>query len=613
MKANHPYSDIESVKNDIILFGNQIVSADNLSPENDNFHQARYKLYDLAASNMPSDVVNAIRSDEKLNSLIKQIFPISCEAGIHEECFIAQQLLKKDHLTFGHIFRNYHGHIYESLMNDELAFLEAQDNIQMSEEHVVYIGGGAMPIPAMLLAQKTGCRITITDPHAPSCYVARQLICRVGLDHLIDIVTVSGQTFDYSDATLVFTANWIPDKAGIFARLAEFDNLKFVIFRSAADETLSFIINDSIRVCDVCNYGLELLHKTKKRENISLISLVLQQSTKKRNCSTNIKSCARKRTTRVVDHMTDLIGNTPMLRMDSEKTGLKNIDLYAKLEHLNPFGSIKDRTAWGMLKPHIKDLKEKKKSILELSSGNAARGLQAIAAINGISMETVSNRIRVHEMREMLQLQGAKITPMPEDINASDAYEALQAVDLRAEREKDDFFYTDQYRNPNNDGTHYSGTGKEIIEDLGFVDYFIGSVGTAGSSMGTSRRLKEVNPQLDITGVISEKEDYVPGIRHKDEIFNIGPFDEDYYSRLIDIDVQTAIDGILELTRHYGVMAGPSSGATYKAALEHLKEVDGTLTERKVAVFIVCDRAEMYFSWIKERRPELFDVSTLLS
>ncbi len=599
------YSDIEFIKNEIFKFGHQIISTKDLSPENDNFHQARYKLYDLAKIEVTADILENIRNDQKLQNLIKQIFPISCEAGIHEECFIAEQLLKKDNLTFGHIFRNYHGEIYEALMNDELKFLESQENISMSDEHITYIGGGALPIPAMLLAQKTGCKITIIDPHTPSCIVSQNLIKRIGLDHLITIVAASGQSYDYTNTSLVFTANWIPDKAGIFSRLTEFNNLKYVIFRSAAEDSLSFIINDFVNICDVCDKGLNLVYKTKKREDISLISLILNKQIEEEPC-VHKAPCPKFRTPRIINEMTDLIGNTPMLRLDPNKTGLKHIDLYAKLEHLNPFGSIKDRTAWGMLKPHINDLKEKKKSILELSSGNAARGLQAIASINGLQLETVSNRIRVHEMRDMLQLQGAKVTPMAEDLDSSDAYAALKAVDIRAEKDKDHFFYTDQYRNPNNDGTHYSHTGQEIIEDLGSVDYFIGSVGTAGSTMGISRRLKEQNFDLDITGVISEKDDYVPGLRHKDEIFDIGPFKENYYSRLIDIDVQNAIDGILELTRDYGVMAGPSSGATYVAAIRHLREVDKTLSSKKTAVFVVCDRAEMYFSWIKVRRPDLF-------
>lgn len=311
-------------------------------------------------------------------------------------------------------------------------------------------------------------------------------------------------------------------------------------------------------------------------------------------------------TRKVVDCMSELIGNTPMLRLDPKKTGLKNIELYAKLDHLNPFGSIKDRTAKGMLSPHLETIKQNGQSILELSSGNAARGLQAIASIHGIQLETVSNRIRVEEMRDMLSLQGAKISPMPEGVDSSDAYAALHAVDDIARDQSQAYFYTNQYRNPNNDGTHYATTGQEILDDLGHVDYFIGSIGTAGSSVGISSKLKEGNPELDITGVISEKDDYVPGIRHKDEIFNVGPYKENLYHRLVDIDVQEAIDGILGLVRDYGVMAGPSSGATYMAALKYLRSIDDLQTAPKTATFIVCDRVEMYFSWIKARRPEIF-------
>lgn len=310
-------------------------------------------------------------------------------------------------------------------------------------------------------------------------------------------------------------------------------------------------------------------------------------------------------TPRIVDTIDQLIGRTPLLRMDPAKTGLKNIDLYAKLEHLNPFGSIKDRTALGMLGPHIARLATEKKTVLELSSGNAARGLQALSSIYGVQTETVSNRIRIPEMRKVLQIQGAQITPI-NNIDNTDAYAALHFVDQKAAHESDRYFYTDQYRNPANDGTHAAQTGQEIVDDLGAVDYFIGAIGTAGSTVGISRRLRDTNVQLDVTGVVSEKTDFIPGIRHQDEVFDVGAFHQDKYNRISDVTSQDAIQGVLDLVRLYGVMAGPSSGATYCAALRFLKSVDADLTERKSAVFVVFDRLELYLSYIEERRPDLF-------
>lgn len=624
---NNTANDLDSLRDDILSAAHTMLEAVQGGAANDDFHEARYRLYDIATRDIKPETFMSLVNDPEIQAVAKRIFPVSCQAGVVEECTIARELLLNPNLTFGHIYRNYYGEIYKVLMEDEMSFLQAQPCIDMQKERVAYIGGGALPIPAILLAQHTGCHVTIVDPHPESCELARDLIKRISMDHLIDVAQEFGETYDYSNDTLIFIANWIVSKNEILGRLSEYTNLKYCIFRTAAEQSLSFIINDLIELSDVYDLGFGLEHRTKKRPDVSLESLILslpgaheeitddeaQINARKQMPEVgedDVTFCAmmheqNKRTTRVIDSMTDLIGNTPMLRLDPAKTGLKNIEVYAKLEHMNPFGSIKDRTAWAMLKPHIANIKDKGKSVLELSSGNAARGLQAVAAIHGVQLETVSNRIRVKEMMNALIMQGAKISPITE-VDPSDAYSALHFVDDKATAEKEEYYYTDQYRNPANDGTHYSQTGREILEDIGAVDYFFGSVGTAGSSVGISRRLKEANADLDITGVISEKEDYIPGLRHKDEIFEIGPFDEKLYSRIEAVTTLEAIDGMIELSRDYGVMAGPSSGATYMAAIKHLREIDATLDQPVQAVFIVCDRMEMYFSWIAERRPDLF-------
>jgi cysteine synthase B len=244
--------------------------------------------------------------------------------------------------------------------------------------------------------------------------------------------------------------------------------------------------------------------------------------------------------------------------------------------------------------------------VLELSSGNAARALQAIAGMHGTKLETVSGRIKVDEMRKILKLQGATVTPIDHLVDLNDAYAALDLVDAKAADQKDRYFYTDQYRNPANDGTHYAATGREIVRDIGPVDYMIGSVGTAGSTVGISRQLKQANDRLKTVGVVSEPDDFIPGIRHRGEIFDVGAFREDYYEALMGVSAQDAIAGLLELARAYGVMCGPSSGAAYMAALRYLKEQDGKATAPQKAVFVVCDRVELYLSYIEARRPDIF-------
>lgn len=594
-------TDAARVREEILAAGRVIMSSTDRSPENRAFHDARYKLYELAAANADESLIRVLQADPEITGMTSAVFPLSCEAGIFEECAIAAKLLTEDNLTFGKIYRSYYGEVYESLMLDELAWLNGLGAIDMPSQRVAYIGGGAMPIPAMLLAQRMGCRVTIIDPHTESCRLAAGLIQRTGLSHLVDVQCLGGQEVDYGDYTLVWMANWIADKEPIFCRIQEYPQVRYVMARSAAQGSLSFIINHVVDPRSCCGKDFAALHVTERRACVSLVSVILGNPAHKVE-----EYVAPARSRRVVDNMTDLIGNTPMLRLDPAKTGLKNIELYAKLEHMNPFGSIKDRTAMGMLGPHIKGVAAKGMNILEMSSGNAARGLQAIASMHGATLETISGRIRIPEMRKVLQLQGAKLTPLPADLDPADAYAALKMVDGKASGGTDQYFYTDQYRNPANDGTHYGTTGKEILEDIGPVDYVVGSVGTAGSTVGISRQLREANPALEIVGVVSDHHDFIPGIRHKGEIFDVGPFDEKYYNELVDVNAMDAIDGVVSLVRDYGVMAGPSSGAAYAAALKHLRAVDATLSSPRKAVFVVCDRVELYLSYIAERRPDLF-------
>lgn len=520
-----------------------------------------------------------------------------------EEYARAIQLLSEESLTFGKVYRSHKGEAQEFLMLDELKWLSSEGGIDMSGQHVAYMADDSVPVAAMLLAQHSGCSVTVIDPVPETASLAQEVIRRVGLSHLVKVLRQPADEVDYSAYTLIWAAGNVRARKPAFNRILEFANVQYVIIRAELAQNQNFVINEIVDECKACDCGFKIMHQTPQRLASNLVSVVMYHAP----CHPTVeKSAVEPVRRRVVDSMVDLVGNTPMLRLDPEKTGLKNIELYAKLEHLNPFGSIKDRTAKAMLAPHIRDIAGQNREILELSSGNAARGLQAIAAIHGTRLETVSNRIRIPEMRKILELQGAKITPIDDKGGTLDALGALKTVDEKATRESDRYFYTDQYRNPANDGTHCATTGREIIEDIGPVDYMIGSVGTAGSTMGLARALRQANEHIEVIGVVSDGVDYIPGIRFKGEIFNVGSFDVKSYRTIQDVSVDEAIDGVIDLMRLYGVMAGPSSGATYHAALKHLRAVDATLTAPKKAVFVVCDRVELYLSWLQSRRPELF-------
>jgi len=116
---------------------------------------------------------------------------------------------------------------------------------------------------------------------------------------------------------------------------------------------------------------------------------------------------------RIVNCITELIGNTPLLKIPDKVHGLKKIDLYAKLEYFNPFGSVKDRIAWQILKSELPTLSEGKKTLIENSSGNTAKAVAALAGMWGVPFRLVSAMAKVEETKDMLRLMGVQIQEVP--------------------------------------------------------------------------------------------------------------------------------------------------------------------------------------------------------
>ncbi|MEU0505261.1 pyridoxal-phosphate dependent enzyme [Nocardia sp. NPDC005998] len=315
------------------------------------------------------------------------------------------------------------------------------------------------------------------------------------------------------------------------------------------------------------------------------------------------------------DHITDLIGNTPLLRLDPAVHGLDNVELYAKLESHNPFGSVKDRVAWGMIRDDLDEIRASGQTLIEASSGNTAKALRILGAVHGIGLRAVTNRIKVAEVRDLLQLFGTEIVELPglsecpDPTTPNDVYSAIEAT---MARNPDAYYHPSQYTNEKNIEAHHHGTGREIHEDLAAdgitrVDYLIGGLGTTGSTRGAATYLRKHNPELRTIAVVSDRSDFIPGIRSESEMWDVGLFQPDFYDRIVTIDSARAVDATLTLATGHGILAGPTSGASYAAALETLAEQTISAREPVVAVFIVCDRLEPYLSYLKKRRPELFD------
>jgi cysteine synthase/rhodanese-related sulfurtransferase len=315
------------------------------------------------------------------------------------------------------------------------------------------------------------------------------------------------------------------------------------------------------------------------------------------------------------DSITDIIGETPLLRIDPAVHGLRSIDLYAKLELLNPFGSVKDRAAWNMVRDELPAAVREGRRVVELSSGNTAKALALIAGMHGLGFKSVTNRMRVPEIKELLLLLGAEIEELPgqtECLDPTNTDDPLTHFHRSLTEPGSGYLHTDQYFNERNAEAHASGTGPEIVRDLDgrAPDWFVACVGTAGSSTGVARVLREHNPAVEVVGLVAHKSDFVPGIRNIDEVQEVGLFDPAVYDTIGTVTSDEAIDGMLSLVRGSGVLSGPTGGAAYFGALRHLRPLDEELTrsggDRRTAVFIVCDRVESYLGYIRKRRPELF-------
>lgn len=154
---------------------------------------------------------------------------------------------------------------------------------------------------------------------------------------------------------------------------------------------------------------------------------------------------------------------------------------------------------------------------------------------------------------------------------------------------------------------HYNTTGKEIWDDLGKVDYFFGTLGTTGSSRGIVEYLLEKNSHLKKMGIIASKGDDIPGIRNLDEMYEVGIFEKKLYDDIVTVNAMDALDAMDSLIKKCGILGGPTSGACYQGMMQYLKKIDAKLDKKVNAVFVVCDRFEGYISYIKKRKPEIFN------
>lgn len=314
----------------------------------------------------------------------------------------------------------------------------------------------------------------------------------------------------------------------------------------------------------------------------------------------------------IYQNIEDTIGDTPLLRIDGSRYGIEHIDVYAKLEYMNPFGSIKDRTAKGLIE-HIdfEAMRRTGATLIESSSGNTAKALRVLAHRRGVGLTSVTTRVKVSEVEAMLKYLDTDIIGLPgrsECPDVNDPDNALEVIARMVAENPSKYRHTSQYTSLDNPRAHETTTAVELYRDVERIDYFVAGVGTGGSSGGLLDYIERHESQTKCIGVVAHPSDFQPGIRSYSELYETPLFRKDRFAMITEVTSRQALESLDLLVRHEGMLAGPTTGAIFAAVLEWCRahdelRPDGT---RPSLVFIACDRLEPYMSYIEKRQPERF-------
>ncbi len=294
-----------------------------------------------------------------------------------------------------------------------------------------------------------------------------------------------------------------------------------------------------------------------------------------------------------------LIGKTPLLELTNieKKFGLK-AKILAKLEYLNPAGSVKDRIAKAMIDAAEASGELKPDSvIIEPTSGNTGIGLASVAAARGYRIIIVMPETMSVERRQLMKAYGAELV-------LTEGAKGMKGAIARADelaREIPNAFVTGQFVNPANPKAHFETTGPEIWEDTdGRVDYFVAGVGTGGTITGTGRFLKSKNPDVRVVAVEPASSAVLStGVAGAHKIQGIGAgfvpevLDTKIYDEIIPVSNDDAFATGKEVGKNEGVLVGISSGAALWAAIELAKRPEN---EGKTIVVLLPDTGDRYLS-----------------
>ncbi len=295
---------------------------------------------------------------------------------------------------------------------------------------------------------------------------------------------------------------------------------------------------------------------------------------------------------RLGDSLLDRIGNTPLLRLERIGRGFPGMQLLAKAEWFNPGGSVKDRAACAIVREAERAGRlGPGKILLDATSGNTGIAYAMIGAARGFGVKLCIPANVSPERKRILAAYGAELV-LTDPAESSDGA-IVRARELAAS-DPERYFYADQYSNPANWQAHYMGTAEEIWRQTrGQVTHFVAALGTSGTFMGISRRLRELNPAVECISLQPDSPFHgLEGLKHMSSALVPAIYDPALADANLEIATETAYAMIQRLAREEGLLVGISAGAAMAGALEVARRQSG----EAVIVTVFPDNADKYLS-----------------
>ena len=291
----------------------------------------------------------------------------------------------------------------------------------------------------------------------------------------------------------------------------------------------------------------------------------------------------------------DRIGKTPLVRLERMTAHLLGIQILGKAEWVNPGGSVKDRAASGIVADaQRRGLLGQGKHLLDATSGNTGIAYAMLGAAMGFPVTLCVPANVSLERKRILAAYGANVIWT----NAADGSDgAIRKAQALAADEPDKYFYANQYGNDANWRAHYAGTANEIWEQTdGQITHFVAGLGTSGTFVGTTRRLKELNPAIQCVSMQPDSPfNGLEGLKHMATAIVPPIYDAALADRNIEMETETAYAMAKRLGRTEGLLVGVSSAAAVATCLR-IAEEEAAMGKEAVIVTILCDSADKYLS-----------------